>query len=286
MPYFQEIVNDSLTVSKKSGERKRLEWVKKYLDDLEIFLSLKCLHSITKDLKTAMTCSQSDSFGRKELLLVADARSSLECAVEVCQDLLKPPAEYVDDEDYTRVSALVLESIIEGVAGALKKWDSRVHPTMQLFNDIEEMKPANWVSDIFSMPLHVSESVLRYGNLKEGAIGECHMEWRKYKKIMKELSETMKNATEARDEDAVSDVNSRVDDACKFWEAYSSRLPLLSRVASNILALCPSGAEVERSFKKLRMILPKDHQRDQINEAMLRVEMFMSFNKHHLTLFQ
>ncbi len=221
-----------------------------------------------------------------KIQIVSDSYSSLESAVEVCEKILIPTVEFVDDEEYTRAKTAVLESVREGVAGALDKWKSRVTPTLQLFTDIEVLKPANWVSDFFSMPLQVSESVLSYGRLKEGARGECQMEWRKFKKIVKEFMEKRKNAKENGDEEAISDIDGRIDNAFVFWEVYSNRLPLLSRIAKNVFALCPSGAEVERSFKKLRMVLPKDHQRDCIQENMLRIEMFMSFNKKHLFLFQ
>tara|TARA_R110002050_G_scaffold86921_2_gene184359 strand:+ start:2202 stop:2540 length:339 start_codon:yes stop_codon:yes gene_type:complete len=112
------------------------------------------------------------------------------------------------------------------------------------------------------------------------------MEWRKYRKIVQDLSDKRKKAVEAEELGAVHDVDSVVEDAISFWNAHSSRLPNLYKVACNVFALCPSAAEIERSFKKLRMILPKDHQRDTIHEEMLRMEMFMSFNNKHLSLFQ
>tara|TARA_R110002050_G_scaffold23108_1_gene62606 strand:+ start:1663 stop:2331 length:669 start_codon:yes stop_codon:yes gene_type:complete len=221
----------------------------------------------------------------EELQQVEDARTSLESAVEVCQDILKPTAEFTNDEEYDRARNVVLQCVVEGVEGAMKKWDVRVRETTSMFRNIEELKPANWVSDFHSMPSLLPESLFIYGNLKEGARGECYMEWRKYRKIVQEMAEKRKKATKAGEHEAVSEIDCVVD-ANGFWDVYSHRLPNLSKVFKNVFALCPSGAEVERSFKKLRMILPKDHQRDTIQEEMLRTEMFFSFNRKHLSLFQ
>lgn len=131
------------------GEKMRLQTVKNYLNDMNMFMSIKCIHSISSDLKRAITCSQTNSFGRGELQQVEDARMSLDSAVEVCQEILQPTAEYVGDDEYHQAQEAVLKTIVDGVGEAMKRWDIRVKPTIMLFKDIETMKPKNWITDFY-----------------------------------------------------------------------------------------------------------------------------------------
>ena len=83
----------------------------------------------------------------------------------------------------------------------------------------------------------------------------------------------------------VEEVKSSFQDHVKFWTLNKNRFPSLSRLAAYVLALCPSGAEKERSFKLLRCILPKDHTRDSLGPDMIKHEMFFAYNRDSLQLF-
>tara|TARA_R110002050_G_scaffold15759_4_gene48209 strand:+ start:223 stop:510 length:288 start_codon:yes stop_codon:yes gene_type:complete len=72
------------------------------------------------------------------------------------------------------------------------------------------------------------------------------------------LIDKKKKATEAEQEDSIAAVDKLDDNANMSLEDYPNRVPNLSRIVRNMFTLCSSGAEIERFFKKLRMILKID----------------------------
>tara|TARA_R110002050_G_scaffold44254_2_gene105497 strand:+ start:1820 stop:2290 length:471 start_codon:yes stop_codon:yes gene_type:complete len=156
-----------------------------------------------------------------------------------------------------------------------------VQETLKLCKDAELLKPINWIDNVYLLPSEIPSSLHRFGLLKEGALHDSYGEWQKYLRAIRDMSSSIQLCQDEKDIKQLKDKFT----TDVFW-GESSKLPALKKIAGALFAYCPSGAEVERSFKKLRMILPSDHQRDVMKEKMLAMEMFASFNNRHLALFQ
>lgn len=174
--------------------------------------------------------------------------------------------------------------------GALSKWDTRVAPTLALVRTTELLKPAYWVlgNNLSIFPLVMPDKLFIYGKHSSETVNGGQVEWRRYRRILQDLCNSMKveeGSTEINNA-RVDEVSLKLSSPQTFWDEHKGRLPCLYKLSLSVFAFCPSAAEVERSFKKLRAILPKDHTRDCINEQSLRREMFFSFNKEKLSLFK
>ncbi len=178
---------------------------------------------------------------------------------------------------------------MEGMNGALAKWETRVTATIDLCRAAEYMKPASWVLDgnMSKFPLTLPDNLFEYGKHSSETKNGGQVEWRRYRRVLEELYKTVTSAEGTSDGLLCKEeVKRKVSSPQSFWEAHKPRLPCLYKLSISVLCFCPSAAEVERSFKKLRSILPKNHTRDRIKEMSLRREMFFSFNKGKLALFQ
>ena len=73
----------------------------------------------------------------------------------------------------------------------------------------------------------------------------------------------------------------------QWWYSNRNNFKILFSVAAPLFTISVSGgAEVERSFKTLRKTLPKDHSRDSMNPDLIEAEVFFSFNRDLIKLFQ
>ncbi len=84
----------------KTGKRKLLQVIKSNLEDLKVITTLKLLAILGADLSRAITVSQSAIFSMKEILIVEDAKYTLQSADELCKEILKPGEELEDDVEY------------------------------------------------------------------------------------------------------------------------------------------------------------------------------------------
>ena len=172
---------------------------------------------------------------------------------------MRPPPECVGDADYESASQDVRSRIIRGSENALRKWEKRVTPTIDVCSDVPILRPENWITKFSLMPHTMPERFSKYGKQSSTASHGCCLDWLKYLKIMKEFNTIARG--EGDEEHRVIDIKKTVEDPQCFWKEYSHRLPSLFKVSNCVFAIAFSGADVERSFKKLRCVLPKDHTR-------------------------
>ncbi len=90
-------------MAEKTGQRSLLTVVKTNLEDVRVLSCLKILAILGTDLGRAITASQSEVFGMKELLIVQDANYTLHGADDLCKEMLKPADELKDDVEYSKI---------------------------------------------------------------------------------------------------------------------------------------------------------------------------------------
>tara|TARA_R110002050_G_scaffold52516_2_gene119808 strand:+ start:3251 stop:4006 length:756 start_codon:yes stop_codon:yes gene_type:complete len=248
---------------------------------------MKCISVLGDDIVRAITCSQANSFGRVGIEVIEEALSnSLYDGLSACSDLLAPIPEMQNDEECATIVVEVLRVMGEGIDGAISKWTKRVTPTLELCKFVEYFRPLWWVVEgkTSTLPIAMTEDILtKYGKYSRETGPSAVLQWRKYRKIV-EAHATMYRSLDIDSDERLALIE-KLDEK-RFWSENRSKMQSLFTVVNHVFAFCPSAAEVERSFKKLRAILPKDHSRDCIQESMLSKEMFFSFNRSHLQLFQ
>tara|TARA_R110002050_G_C8826781_1_gene504845 strand:- start:100 stop:765 length:666 start_codon:yes stop_codon:yes gene_type:complete len=217
-----------------------------------------------------------------ELQLVEQAKNVLDDSEDLVRMVLRPPPECMNDPSYLTAQEKATAAVLSGTALAINKWNKRVKRTLDLCRHAETVKPFYWVQNYTEFPVEMEEEMMTYGKVSRSVRDGVFADWLNYRRIIREYS-TSYRTCEAEDKKALEE---KLSDYSSFWLAHRARLPHLAKVSQNIFAFCPSSADVERSFKKLRAILPKDHQRDSIKENTLVMEMFFSFNRELLTLFR
>tara|TARA_R110002050_G_scaffold140075_4_gene264703 strand:- start:858 stop:1349 length:492 start_codon:yes stop_codon:yes gene_type:complete len=161
--------------------------------------------------------------------------------------------------------------------GAVTKRDKRVTPTLFLCKAAEYFKPEVWVleNNMSNFPLTLPDGMFIYGKHSAATVNEGQVEWRRYRRILEDFYKIANSSSNEErevdnEDDNEEEVRKMVSPPQSFWDLHKSRLPCVYKLSISVFSFCPSAAEVERSFKKSRAILPKDHTRDCTNEASLR----------------
>ena len=261
---------------------ERLITVKNHLTDWVVVCQLKSIAALCPALLSAIRMSQCNTFGMPELLVVEEAKHTLDEVDVLVEMVLRVPPECAGDEEYKVAQEKAVADIKRGAVKAVAKWDKRVKRTLELCRHAEIMKPHYWLTNFTEFPVELDDELTMYGKISSSMRDGICSDWLCYRRILRDYSSTYRSC----DEDGKKDIEAKTLQPSSFWVTNRSRMPNLAKLSQNVFAFCPSSADVERSFKKLRAILPKDHQRDCIKKEMLMMEMFFSFNKEHLTLFQ
>lgn len=174
---------------------------------------------------------------------------------------------------------LNLTSIVERAAkAALEKWKERISPYCDIAHAQALFNPRNAAHTLAkncSFPL----SLKRYLPINQSQLNRVLEEWRVYLEL---LSVQLKSSEAKKVYDEIS--------ISEWWQTQADNGSfghdgILLRYVEFFLAIRLSGAEVERSFKKLRRTLPKDHSRDNMNDDLIESEMFFGYNRELIQLF-
>jgi len=173
----------------------------------------------------------------------------------------------LQDPEYSAACNLVCDCIYRGGVLAISKWNTYVQNTLEVCQHACYLNPYYMAKNFDCLPLSLPREFEVYGVLSSNVRLTSFSEWITYRAIVKNLNTT------------------KLITPSEFWNDNCMRLQSLFKVAVSVLCVCPSAAEVERSFKKLRCILPKDHTRDTISEENVKYEMFFSFNREKIKFF-
>lgn len=173
----------------------------------------------------------------------------------------------LNDPEYQSAHAITIRNVQDGALLAKEKWDVYVEKTVSVCKYSSYLHPYEMNVSFESLPLSLPSSFGEYGVLSEESRLNAFADWVTYRSIVRGLEASKPMALE------------------EFWTKHSHRIPSLAKIAYGILSLCPSGAEIERSFKKLRNILPKDHTRDTLNPDTIKMEMFFQYNQSLCSFF-
>ena len=243
----------------------RLSCVKKHLTNWDVVCQLQSISALAPALQSAIRVSQSKKFGMSELLLVEQAKCILDDAEALVRMVLRVPPECTNDSDYKNAQEKAIADVKRGAALAIIKWGKRVKRTLELCRHAEIMKPLYWLQNFTEFPVELDEDLTAYGKISRAVRDGVCSDWLSYRRILRDYSTYYRSC----DEEDKKALEEKMSDPSSFWMTHRARLPHLSKISQNIFAFCPSSADVERSFKKLRAILPKDHQRDSIKEGTL-----------------
>ena len=269
----------------KTSVKTRLMQVKELLTkNYDVLCTLTALASIAGDLQCAIKESQSNNLNTHGLHLIEDGFHTLSRANVICAHATEPSVEMNNNEEYAKARESVSAMVFEGRHAALQKWEERVQPTLDLCFHSELFKPLYWIEQSV-LPEHFPKPLAFYGRLSTSVTTNCFSDWYKYTRFIANLKTNLEVHVDEYDDKKVAEIKGEVEDYIKFWKVNGHRFPSLSKIAECVLAFCPSGAEIERSFKLLRNILPKDHTRDCVGESTIMYEMFFAYNRNVLDLF-